>query len=79
MTNVYGSENEKKLLAELRTLHPTQQQKFVGMVLAWINDYATNYRVDGRNSASHKVCKRLVELHKADTGEEKITDRFMMV
>jgi hypothetical protein len=49
------------------------------MALAWINELAVNCRIDDRNRASHGVCRRLVELYTADTGKDKITDKFFMV
>lgn len=79
LTNTYSSDNRRMLLEELRNLHTALQQIFAEMVLAWINDYAKNYNVDGRNRTNNSVCKRLVGLYRADTGEEKIKDNFLMI
>ncbi len=79
LTNTFGNEHRRILIEELRKQHPTLQQIFMGMVLSCINDFANSERIDDRNRASHTVCKRLVDLYSADTGEEEIKDKFIMV
>ncbi len=78
LTNTFGGYHRRKLIEELRRLHPTRQQIFTGMALAWINDFANSSRIDDRNRSSHRVCKRLADLYAAATGEDEIKDRFIM-
>lgn len=77
LTNTYESRSEL-MLNVLRELHPTLQQTFTGLCLAWINELP-QCRIDDRNRSSAGVCRKLVELYTDDTGEEKIRDKFMMI
>ena len=78
LNNFDGMQREKFLEAT-RKMHPTIQQIFAGHVLAWINDYATNYRVDDRNRCSVEECKKILNAYRVDTGGEKLRERFPMI
>lgn len=66
------------LLKVLRYTHPTVQQYFTGLCLAWINELP-HCNIDDRNRASAETCRKLVEAYCRSTGEEKIPDKFRMV
>ena len=77
--NNFDSMQREKFLEAMRNMHPTGQQIFAGHVLAWINDYATNCRVDDRNRNSVEECRKILEAYRLDTGEEKLRERFPMI
>lgn len=66
------------LLNVLRHTHPTLQQYFTGLCLAWINELP-HCGIDERNRASAETCRKLVEAYCEWTGEDKIPDKFPMV
>ena len=78
LCNCYCSNRREKFLDAMVRLHPTVQQVFTGLCLAWVNQHAVN-RWDERNRASGKVCEQLRFLYGVDTGEDNIRDTFPMV
>jgi len=77
--NIIDSSRKDLFLEEMRKTHPTIQQIFAGFVLSWINDYATNYRVDARNQYSIEECQKIINAHRLASGEEKLRERFPMI
>lgn len=56
------SNKEKEFITEMNMEHRTLQQSFTKLCLAWLENCASeDYRFDGRNEASHKVSKEVVE------------------
>ena len=56
------SETEQAFIQEMNREHRTLQQSFTKLCLAWLENCASeNYHFDGRNEASHKVSKGIVE------------------
>jgi hypothetical protein len=59
--NPFNCPSEQFLDAMARE-HPTLQQSFTKMCLEWVEKVAKDdYVFDGRNKASHVVCKKLIE------------------
>ena len=77
--NTFSGVKKETFLEELRSQHRTLQQIFAGYVLAFINEYATNFAVDGRNKSSVEECRKLLKAYHTATGEEKIRDWFPMI
>lgn len=51
----------------MKSEHRTLQQSFTRLCLEWVKTCASDeYRFDGRNEASHHVCKAIVEKSSAD-------------
>jgi hypothetical protein len=56
------SNKDKEFITEMNMEHRTLQQSFTKLCLAWLENCASeDYRFDGRNEASHKVSKEVVE------------------
>ena len=59
--NSFSHKNEAFIKAMNRE-HRTSQQSFTKLCLAWLENCASEeYHFDGRNEASHKVSKEVVE------------------
>jgi hypothetical protein len=59
--NTFGDKSEEFNNA-MSTEHRTLQQNFTRLVLGWIEHVGSDsYRHDGRNEASHKTCKQLLD------------------
>jgi len=53
--------NGKMFCKAMSHEHRTLQQSFTGLCFEWLKICAgDNYRFDGRNEASHVLCKRIV-------------------
>ena len=78
LCNHYCANRKKELLEAMARMHPTLQQVFTGLCLAWVNQHATNLW-DERNRASGRLCEQLRFLYSVDTGEDNIRDTFPMV
>ncbi|MBF0648704.1 hypothetical protein IR083_07715 [Dysgonomonas sp. GY75] len=59
-------------------MHRTSQQMFAGLVLAWMQDYAT-YPVDDRNKCSVAYITRLLETFAEKYPEEPLRNRFPLI
>lgn len=56
------SSKEQEFIQEMNREHRTLQQSFTKLCLAWLENCANeDYRFDGRNEASHKISKDVVE------------------
>lgn len=56
------SSKEKEFIQEMNREHRTLQQSFTKLCLAWLENCASeDYHFDGRNEASHKISKDVVE------------------
>lgn len=66
-------------LQEMRGLHPTMQQIFAGLVLSWIADYCTSYRMDDRNKSSMEECRKLMESFRAVNDDQNVRTSFPLV
>lgn len=56
------SSKEQEFINEMNMEHRTLQQSFTKLCLAWLENCAKeDYHFDGRNEASHKVSKEVVE------------------
>lgn len=56
--------NYEEFIAEMGNDHRTLQQSFTRLCLAWLNHVGNDdYRYDGRNEASHKIAKELIEMY----------------
>ncbi len=52
----------EKFIAAMEREHRTLQQSFTKLCMQWIEHVANEeYRTDGRNEASHDICKELLE------------------
>jgi hypothetical protein len=71
--------SRREFLEEMRRLHPTLQQIFAGLVLSWITDYGTNYRMDDRNKCSIKECRKLLESFRTVNNDENVRTSFPLV
>ena len=78
LANVYGPDHRSNFMEVMKDLHPTCQQLFMGLCFNWINEMA-KMRTDPRNEASAAVCRRLVDLYSADTGEDEIPSKFPFI
>jgi len=59
--NSFSNKN-KDFIAEMSREHRTLQQNFTKLCMEWLEHCASNdYHFDGRNEASHKVSKEMVE------------------
>ncbi len=59
--NSFSNKNEEFIDA-MNLEHRTLQQSFTRLCLAWLeNCSGDNYRFDGRNEASHKISKEVIE------------------
>lgn len=66
-SNTYGKKDD--FIKAMSLEHRTTQQSFTRLCLLWIEHVASDgYRYDGRNEASHKVCKTITESHKKISG-----------
>lgn len=65
LTNTCDSTTYEQFLSEMKKVHPTLQQKFAGLILAWIIDYAENYPQDDRNRCSIRECRKIVNTYQA--------------
>ena len=54
--------DEKGFIEEMSGEHRTLQQSFTRLIFKWIEYCASNeYHFDGRNEATHKISKELVD------------------
>lgn len=59
--NSFSNKN-KAFIAEMNREHRTLQQSFTKLCIEWLENCASDdYHFDGRNEASHKVSKEMVE------------------
>ncbi len=59
--NSYGS-NNKEFIELMSREHRTLQQSFTRLVFMWIEHCASrDYHYDGRNEATHKISKEVIE------------------
>lgn len=59
--NSFSNKNAE-FIKEMNREHRTLQQSFTKLCLEWLENCATeDYHFDGRNEASHKVSKEVVE------------------
>ena len=66
MVNDY-SFNPQEFCERFKREHRTLQQSFTRLCLEWIKTCASeDYRTDGRNEASHIVCKKIVDTMEQD-------------
>jgi len=73
--NSFGNKN-KEFIEAMCNEHRTLQQSFTRLCLQWIEHCATDeYRTDGRNEATHKVSKQLVERYQ-ELGEFDFSKDF---
>lgn len=72
---VYNT-NHEKALQEMHRLHPTYQQILAGFILAWLQDFATNYSQDGRNTYSIAEVKKLMDAYNTVHPDEKLRIHF---
>lgn len=78
LTNTAFNATREEFLQQMRMMHRTSQQLFAGLVLAWLQDYAT-YSVDPRNRCSVEYCKELIETFNAAHPDEPLRTRFPLV
>lgn len=64
---------------QLAEVHRTIQQILAGVIFSWLNYCATECPVDDRNRASVEYSRRLLEIYRKETGEEKFRERFPLV
>jgi hypothetical protein len=58
--NIMGH-GQKEFIALMERDHPTLQQQFTGLCLAWLRHVASKeYRTDGRNEYSQKIARKLM-------------------
>ncbi|GAB6119635.1 hypothetical protein [Dysgonomonas termitidis] len=76
LANAGFNTSREKFLEQMRNLHPTSQQLFAGLVLAWIKDYAENYRIDDRNRRSIEECRKVINSFNALNGNEELKTKF---
>ena len=59
--NSFSNKN-KEFIQEMNREHRTLQQNFTKLCMEWLENCASEeYRFDGRNEASHKISKEMVE------------------
>ena len=59
--NSFSNKN-KAFIVEMNREHRTLQQSFTKLCIEWLENCASDdYHFDGRNEASHKVSKEMVE------------------
>lgn len=59
--------NPDMVCKAMENKHKTLQQTFTRLCIAWLCTCASDgYRTDGRNEASHRVAKALIESQDAD-------------
>ena len=59
--NSFSNKN-KEFIQEMNREHRTLQQNFTKLCMVWLENCASEeYRFDGRNEASHKISKEMVE------------------
>lgn len=78
LTNTAYNATREEFLQQMRMMHRTNQQIFAGLVLAWLQDYAT-YPVDPRNRSSVEYCKKLIETINTALPDEPLRTRFPVV
>lgn len=76
MVNTFNTREVTEQFIEIMNRdHRTLQQSFTKLCLAWIENVASdNYRTDGRNEASHFVCKEMLKLFREAKAKEGFTD-----
>lgn len=56
------SHDPKEFVDAFNNQHRTLQQSFTKLCMAWLENCASDdYRTDGRNEASHKISKEMIE------------------
>lgn len=70
--------DRKTFLEQMRQVHPSYQQVFAGLVLAWLNDYVDK-RFDERTHASMTYVRELRDIYRAATGDDGFKDRFPFI
>lgn len=78
LANTAFNASTEEFLQQMRMMHRTNQQIFAGLVLAWLQDYAT-YSTDPRNQFSVEYCKKLIEAFKMAYPDEPLRTRFPLV
>ena len=60
LNSMCNTENEVKFIELMSRAHRTLQQSYTRFVMRWIGKMAMTEYFDGRNEASVKLCKKII-------------------